>query len=152
MGRLLAGRAERFNASIRAVAGEFGARVVDLWTLDDLYHPSRWAPDRLHLSSSGHAVVAAAVLRELGKEPAVAASAAGAGLPEQRRPWVAARRADADWARTYLAPWVGRQLRGRSAGDRVQPKQPELMALPERRQPGTTAASVAVDADATCKR
>jgi lysophospholipase L1-like esterase len=125
MARVLAGRAERFNASIIAAAGEFGARVVDLWTLDDLYYPSRWAPDRLHLSSSGHAVVAATVLRELGEDPA-GGSAVEAGLPGQQRPWIAARRADAGWAWTYFTPWVGRQVRGRSSGDGVQPKHPEL--------------------------
>jgi lysophospholipase L1-like esterase len=151
MGRVLAGRAERYNASIVTAADELGARVVDLWTLDELYEHPRWAADRLHLSGSGHALVAEAVLRELGEESA-AAFESQAGLPEQQRPWITARRADAGWAWTHLAPWVGRQLRGRSAGDSVQPKHPDLIVLPERRQSGTTSASVAVDADTTCKR
>ena len=43
-----------------------------------------------------------------------------------RRPWLAARREDLRWARTHLAPWVVRKLRGRSTGDLVDPKFPEL--------------------------
>ncbi|MGO3180897.1 MAG: hypothetical protein ACTIJR_15295, partial [Brevibacterium linens] len=30
------------------------------------------------------------------------------------------------WAREYLAPWVGRRLRGQSSGDTLDPKLPEL--------------------------
>jgi hypothetical protein len=34
--------------------------------------------------------------------------------------------------RSYFAPWVGRQVRGRSAGDLIEPKRAELtMLLPE---------------------
>jgi hypothetical protein len=43
---------------------------------------------------------------------------------------VTARRADAAWARTYFAPWVGRQVRGISTGDLVEPKRAELLELP----------------------
>ena len=30
------------------------------------------------------------------------------------------------WAREYLAPWVGRRLRGQSSGDTLDPKLAEL--------------------------
>jgi hypothetical protein len=36
---------------------------------------------------------------------------------------------DAQRASTYFAPWLGRKLRDRSAGDFVDPKLPELTAM-----------------------
>jgi hypothetical protein len=88
------------------------------------------APDRLHLSSNGHAVVAAAVLAELGVTPHDQVSVAAAEAAEAaRRRWVSARRDDATWVRSYFAPWVGRQVRGRSAGDLVEPKRAQLTTL-----------------------
>jgi hypothetical protein len=35
-------------------------------------------------------------------------------------------RANADWTRTHFVPWVRRRLTGRSSGDTVQPKRPQL--------------------------
>ena len=126
VGGLLAARAAAYNVGVRASAAELGVLVVDLWAMGGLYRNSRWAPDRLHLSASGHALVAETVLSALGVDrPAVA----DAGAADARARWVAARRADAAWARTYFAPWIGRKVRGRSSGDRVEPKLPELTPL-----------------------
>jgi lysophospholipase L1-like esterase len=130
MGRVLAGRAETYNTSVIASARELGALVVDLWHLPGLYEPAMWAPDRLHLSAAGHVLVAATVLRALGVSDAPEHVAAGTGHDDVRRPWMTARRSDAEWVRTYFAPWVGRQLRGRSAGDLIDPKLPDLTVLP----------------------
>ena len=103
---------------------------MDLWHLAALYRDDMWAPDRLHLSSRGHAVVAAAVLSELGVTTHDQISAAAAEAAEAaRRRWVSARREDATWVRSSFAPWVARQVRGRSAGDLVEPKRAELTAL-----------------------
>jgi lysophospholipase L1-like esterase len=131
LGRVLAARAAAYNDALADSADQVGARVVDLWHQADLYQDVMWASDRLHLSSRGHAVVAAAVLDELGvtrtARPSVAAQAAAEAV---RRDWVSARRADAAWVRTYFAPWVARQVRGRSAGDLVEPKRAKLTVLP----------------------
>jgi hypothetical protein len=35
--------------------------------------------------------------------------------------------ADVRWVRRYLAPWVGRRLRGASSGDGLSPKHLELV-------------------------
>ena len=43
-----------------------------------------------------------------------------------RAAWLAARRADARWAKDYLAPWVNRRLRGTSSGDGRTAKRPVL--------------------------
>jgi hypothetical protein len=105
------------------------AHVVDLWHLVELYQDAMWAPDRLHLSSRGHLLVADAVLGVLGFEGEHATAASGAVTDAARRRWLAARRDDAAWARSYLAPWVGRKIRGRSTGDLVEPKRPDLAAV-----------------------
>lgn len=139
MGRLLATRTATFNASVRSSADLLGARVVDLWTLPRLSEPRMWASDRLHLSTDGHGLVADAVLDLLG----VASSSPGSVLQERvDRSWLAARRSDAQWAGTYFAPWVGRKLRGRSTGDLLDAKLPELTAIPApRRELGTDGAA-----------
>ena len=123
MGRALATRAAAYNASVRSSGQRLGAHVVDLWTMPHLSEARMWAGDRLHLSTDGHELIAEAVLDVLGLTP-------GAGNRVQDEPvtrsWLADRRSDAQWVSTYFAPWLGRKLRGRSAGDFVDPKLPEL--------------------------
>jgi hypothetical protein len=127
---VLAGRAAIYNTSVVDSARAVGAHVVDLWHLPSLYEHAMWSPDRLHLSAAGHVLVAAAVLRTLGVSDAPEHDAPDAEHDDVRRPWVSARRSDARWVRTYFAPWVGRQLRGKSAGDLIDPKLPDLTVLP----------------------
>jgi hypothetical protein len=83
---------------------------------------------RLHISAHGHALVAAAVLQTLGQPAPVLGQAEQ--QPTQHQHWLSARRSDAEWVGSYFAPWVGRKLRGRSAGDFVEPKLPELTTVP----------------------
>jgi lysophospholipase L1-like esterase len=135
MGRVLATRAATYNASVRSSANLVGARVVDLWTMPRLSEPRMWAGDRLHLSTEGHELIAEEVLDVLGVTP-------GAGNSVRQEPaarsWLADRRSDAQWASTYFAPWLGRKLRGRSAGDLIDPKLPELTAISTIPRPRTT--------------
>lgn len=126
LGRPLAARAARYNALVTAAAELEGARVVDLWRLPGLYDDRMWSSDRLHLSSDGHALVARAVLRVLDLD---AGEDDARPLDATDRAWLAARHDDLVWARTHLAPWVGRKLRGRSSGDLIDPKRPELAPL-----------------------
>jgi lysophospholipase L1-like esterase len=127
MSQLLAARAATYNASIRWSAEELGARVVDLWIMAGLSDPKMWATDRLHLSTAGHELIAGAVLEVLGVTPPHNRHVP----PAQRaaQPWLSARRSDAQWVGGYFAPWVARKVRGRSAGDFVDPKRPELSSL-----------------------
>jgi hypothetical protein len=45
--------------------------------------------------------------------------------------WFKLRKADLEWTRAHLVPWVRRQLRGESMGDGLAPKRPELRPLDE---------------------
>jgi len=126
LGGVLAGRTARYNEAVRRSSAELGVLVVDLWTLPGLAEDRHWSADRLHLSTAGHRLIAATVLDRLGLEPLEPDDLA----PDAATPhWAVALRADLSWARAYAAPWVGRKLRGRSIGDLLDPKRPELSVL-----------------------
>ncbi|WP_258571863.1 SGNH/GDSL hydrolase family protein [Actinomadura parmotrematis] len=119
------GRVALFNEMLRAIAVRRGAHVVDQWSMDVLHDWRCWSVDRLHMNPEGHRRVALALLEALGvadagdwREPALAP------LPELSRG--ARLLFDARWARGYLAPWIGRRLRGHSSGDAITAKRPGL--------------------------
>lgn len=120
-------RVAAFNKHLRMIAGAQGCRLVDMWAMDTLYDWRAWSEDRLHLSAAGHRRVALHVAELLGvdtdgdwREPWPPAEPTG---------WTQRRWADAVWVRRHLAPWIGRRLRGRSSGDGLAPKRPELTPL-----------------------
>ena len=95
-----------------------------------------WAPDRLHLSCRGHALVASAVLQTLGVPTSAGTEHLAEVAAAARRSWLAARRSNAVWFRNYFAPWAGRGLRvvARSATASAPQTQEELTSLVENRQ------------------
>jgi hypothetical protein len=123
-GRMLRPRVDTFNAAIQSVGAKHGAHVVSLWDDPEFANPRLWSVDRLHLSPAGHCRVAGHVLVELGVEcdPEWLA----APPPPEELSWVSRKAADAMWATQHLAPWVKRRLTGRSSGDMVTAKRPEL--------------------------
>ncbi|MCL7426444.1 SGNH/GDSL hydrolase family protein [Streptomyces sp. YS415] len=118
-------RMEELFVCIDDLAARHGALVVDLYGAPSLADPRLWDVDRLHLTSEGHRRVAEAVWQTLGYEPED---------PEWRTPlpaslppgWASRRVADARFARQHLLPWIGRRLTGRSSGDGLPPKRPDL--------------------------
>jgi lysophospholipase L1-like esterase len=118
-------RMEELFVCIDDLAARHGALVVDLYGAPSLADPRLWDVDRLHLTSEGHRRVAEAVWQTLGYEPQD---------PEWRTPlpaslppgWASRRAADARFARQHLLPWIGRRLTGRSSGDGLPPKRPDL--------------------------
>jgi lysophospholipase L1-like esterase len=129
--RLLRGRIAAYNMHLRAIADARDCYLVDLWSMRFFRSPSAYAPDRLHLNAESHQRVALRACEVLGvpvtedwRAP-LAADPLPAD-PANRAAWLAARREDAQWAREHLAPWVHRRLRGRSLGDGLSGKRPEL--------------------------
>ena len=133
--RLIRGKIAAFNMHLRAIADRHQCYVVDLWSMHVLRDPRAWGADRLHLAPDGHRRVALRACEVIGvpvdedwREPwpsldrAPRSPAAG---------WVSARRMDARWARVHAAPWLGRRIRGRSSGDGIPPKRPQLLPLAE---------------------
>ena len=126
-GRYLGPRIEFFLGLVRRVAKEYDAPLVDLWADDGFRDRRMWSADRLHLNSAGHRRVAHQVLSALDVEcdPECVAKLPMAA-PDR---WLTARRADLAWARVHLAPWIGRRLTGRSSGDTITAKRPDLLEL-----------------------
>ena len=131
--RLIRGKIAAYNMHLRAIADQRGCLLVDLWSMRALADPRAWSLDRLHLAPDGHRLVALRASEVVGlpvdedwREPFPPAT-----VPARHRAtaWLAARRADARWAREHAAPWVARRLRGVSTGDGVPPKRPELLPL-----------------------
>ena len=100
-----------------------GAVLLDI-ERDGLIDARLWADDRLHANADGHARIAHAAAHALGVEP-------------DEYPWTPLppaeqlRRARAwahevVWAGRYMAPWIVRRVRGRSSGDGIAAKRPEL--------------------------
>jgi lysophospholipase L1-like esterase len=122
----LRGRFALYNERIREIADRHGAVVLDSWRMRPERPETMWAEDRLHLGPAGHQVVAIAVLDALGVPHRLAPLVPPARV---RRTASEARRANLAWARTHAAPWVHRRLTGRSSGDGIDPKRPELSSI-----------------------
>ncbi|GAA3623757.1 SGNH/GDSL hydrolase family protein [Streptomyces chitinivorans] len=120
-------RMEHLFDFIDDLAERHGALVVDLYGCEALGDPRMWADDRLHLTAEGHERVAEAVWQRLGHE---AEADWHAALPPAVLPgWYARRVADLRFTRRHLLPWIGRRLTGRSSGDGLTPKRPDLAPL-----------------------
>jgi hypothetical protein len=122
--QMIASRVRVMNRMVMETGERHRATVVDLWQDQVFLNPRMWSADRLHLSGLGHRRVAAHVLDALGLDADPRWLVA---VPEpERLSWTAARAADARWVTRHLAPWLKRRLTGRSSGDLIQPKRPEL--------------------------
>ncbi|MGW6906173.1 MULTISPECIES: SGNH/GDSL hydrolase family protein [unclassified Streptomyces] len=119
-------RMEELFVCIDELAERHGALVVDLYGAPSLSDPRMWDVDRLHLTPEGHRRVAEAVWQALGHDPEDTEwrTPMPATLPPG---WVTRRVTDVRFARRHLLPWIGRRLTGRSSGDGMPPKRPELL-------------------------
>jgi len=122
------GRAATYTAHIWSIARRHDAHVIDLWGMDALRDWRLWAPDRIHLTPEGHRRVALNAFTALG----FTAPDSGWAIPLPPAPPISRSewaRANALWAREYVAPWVQRRLRGQSSGDTVTAKRPTVTGI-----------------------
>jgi uncharacterized protein (DUF952 family)/lysophospholipase L1-like esterase len=125
--RRLAPKVAGYNERIRAVAAAHGALVVDVAERDVATDLRIWSPDRLHANPFGHSLIAAAFADTLGVT----------GLDHWRVPLPASappgrfRRGAAElrWLSRDVTPWMLRRLRGRSSGDGITAKRPQLLPV-----------------------
>ncbi|CDO05397.1 SGNH/GDSL hydrolase family protein [Mycolicibacterium cosmeticum] len=130
-GRVLVPRVLRINDAIRAAADRHGFRLIDLYTADSMTDPDTWSADRVHGSTKGHQLFAAAAAEALG-------------LPGSNHDWAHAAASvteqsalsrwysQAMWTRNMLMPWIWRHLRGRSASIGGGPRHPQLAPVTAR--------------------
>ena len=128
-------RAHAYNECIRRSALQYSAAIVDLWNLPRLYEDRMWAPDRLHLSSDGHALVAAVFLTSIGRPTTFEDLAEDPRAIHPPRNWLASRAEDARWLIQDVTPWAYRGLRGRSSGDGQVAKYTDYLTLSVPSQP-----------------
>jgi lysophospholipase L1-like esterase len=123
--RHLRGRHAIHTANLFSLAQRHGCYIVNQWGLHALRDWRMWAEDRIHMTSEGHRRVALSALSALGHgtDRGDWATPLPPPPPVGRRE---AASANAAWARTHLAPWVQRRLRGESSGDRLTAKRPAL--------------------------
>lgn len=114
-----------YVAHLWSIADRQGAYLLNQWALSFLKDWRMWEPDRIHMSSEGHRRVALAAYESLG-HTAEEADWRIPLPPPPRSGRIEALRDNAAWATQYAAPWVGRRLRGRSSGDNLPPKRPDL--------------------------
>lgn len=121
-------RMVQYTAHLWGVGQRTGSYVVDIYTLAALHDPRMWGVDRIHLSSEGHARVAAQAVWTLGLEP---------DLHDWRTPFEAlpplgrfdSVKANREWIAVHLRPWIRRRLRGESSGDGRSAKRPDVLPL-----------------------
>ena len=121
-------RMVEYTAHLWGIGQRTGSYVVDIYTLAALRDPRMWGVDRIHLSSEGHARVAAQAAWTLGLEP---------DLRDWRQPLEAlpplgrfeSVRANREWIAAHLRPWIRRRLRGESSGDNRSAKRPDVLPL-----------------------
>ena len=65
VGRFLSSRVKRTNAAIAAAADRHGFRLVDLFNAPSMTRPDTWSDDRVHGSTKGHMLFAAAAAEAL---------------------------------------------------------------------------------------
>ncbi len=123
LGRLR-GRVAVYNEIVREIADTRGAEIVDFWRMREHRDWRLWDVDRIHMSTLGHRHLAVAVLDVLGVPHDERLDPLATEPPRTR---AEQRRADLAWARTHATPWVQRRLTGRSSGDGISPRYPQLV-------------------------
>jgi len=128
VGRVLAARLQQINALIANSAASHGFGLVDLFTAPSMMDPEVWSSDRMHASPYGHQLFADAAAEALGlpgssHDWAIARGTGQTPRPSQRM------RAQAQWTRNMLAPWIWRTLRSRPPGYGKSAKRPQLAGV-----------------------
>lgn len=127
------GKTGVFNANIWSIAQKHDAYVLDLWGMRSLFDLRLWAEDRLHLTPEGHRRVMNAALfalRQTPDDPAYDQPLEAAPPPL----FVEKAKADAEWAREHVVPWVKRRLTHTSSGDGRAAKWPQPLRWPDTRE------------------
>ncbi|ORB75948.1 lysophospholipase [Mycobacterium scrofulaceum] len=128
LGRLVSGRLARINAAITGAAERYGFGLVDLYNAPSMRELDTWAIDRVHASSKGHMLFAAAAAEALNL-PGSNHDWAYGSLDARRRSVTAGAYEQLRWTQDSFFPWIWRRLRGLSSADGREPKRPRLESL-----------------------
>lgn len=113
----------QLNEVTREEAARYGVRVLDVAHYPIGIDRQLWHDDRLHATSTGHALIARGLAHTLGL-PGFDESWAKALPPLPAVSWRERRRHDHAWLRDYFIPFVQRHRRGVSMSHGVTAKRP----------------------------
>ena len=121
MGHVFSSRGEQYTElATNAVAGMDGVTFVDNFNDLAFRDSTYWSEDGLHLSPAGHLRVAANCLDALGISYPNDWADPHYPVPDPKNYRSLA------YFNTYITPWIGRRLTGRSSGDGRMAKRPLL--------------------------
>jgi lysophospholipase L1-like esterase len=135
LGRYWRERAARLNEIIRSEAEHYGVVVMDFELHPVTEDPRLWFEDHLHGNELGHQAVAAALAWQLGIDGFDERWADLEGEPARLRGREKLR-GDIEWARHYMAPWLGKGIRGIRQGRGIQRKRPFPEVMPKSEETG----------------
>jgi lysophospholipase L1-like esterase len=130
LGRYWRERAARLNEIIRSEAEHYGVVVMDFEPYPVTEDPRLWFEDHLHGNELGHQAIAAALAWQLGIDGFDERWAELEGEPARLRGREKLR-GDIEWARHYMAPWLGKGIRGIRQGRGIQRKRPFPDVMPK---------------------
>jgi len=133
LARRMQDRVHQLNDAIRDAAEQHGVLIVDFAAHPVATDPRLWFEDRLHGNALGHERVAAALAARLGIAGFDDSWSAPLEEELRRRRRHQQLAGDVDWAVHYLAPWVGKGLRGVPLGLGVAAKRPVPTVVPKGR-------------------
>ncbi len=128
IGKILTNRMLHANEAIVTASKAYGFKLVDLYSAPSMTQPGVWSEDRVHGSTQGHILFAAAAAEALGL-PGSNHDWAYVGA-EGGKPTLRSRAySQVLWTKNMLAPWMWHHARGISSGDGREPKRAELDSL-----------------------
>jgi lysophospholipase L1-like esterase len=128
IGKILTARMSRTNRAIVTAADRYGFKLVDLYGAPSMTSPDVWSDDRVHGSTEGHMLFAAAAAEALNL-PGSNHDWAHAGATAARATMRSRAHSQVLWTRNMLAPWLWHHARGMSTGDGRAPKRPRLESV-----------------------
>jgi lysophospholipase L1-like esterase len=128
IGKILTARMSRTNRAIVTAADRYGFKLVDLYGAPSMTEPDVWSDDRVHGSTKGHMLFAAAAAEALNL-PGSNHDWAHAGATAARATMRSRAHSQVLWTRNMLAPWLWHHARGMSTGDGRAPKRPRLESV-----------------------
>ena len=135
LGRYWRERAAKLNEIIRSEAEHHGAVVMDFEPYPVAEDPRLWFEDHLHGNELGHQAIAAALAWRLGIDGFDERWADLEGEPARLRGREKLR-GDFEWARHYMAPWLGKGIRGIRQGRGIERKRPIPEVMPRSEESG----------------
>jgi lysophospholipase L1-like esterase len=139
-GWLVSGRLARINNAIMQAAARYGFKLVDLYNAPSMRDLDTWDIDRVHASTKGHVLFAAAAAEALNL-PGSNHDWADASPDPRRLSFSARSYGKVRWAQEKFTPWVWRRMRGMSSADGRVPKRPRLEPVSTAYTPRNNAAA-----------